>query len=446
MEFLIYVLIVLEGVLLAIAWNKFHGDIISPSIITLTLFILSTSCFAYCKNEWYVVFGLKSFVFFLLCFFVMLMTEYIVRKFTFNSNCKTNIVAANQFKLRYENYRLTIVHSWNKILFYFFLLCFFIYIYRVYEIGVSLGAKSLVEAIGFNKEKGEFDGIARLVYNTLRIASYIYIVIFCHNVLTRQERIKKNKIPLTVVILALIATFFSGQRSSAICYLFGIIVAMFIALYKREKFPRKKVSGLIKKLILLSVSIIVMFFESANIVKGTTLERDFVSYMTYYFGSTTALMSRIVYEPELCHTPFVGYFGEKTFNGFWKFLNQIEIVDTPPTDRLWINMGSPFYPERAGNEYTFLCAPYIDFGFMGALIFVALFYFFYSYIYKKILVTANINKYVYLTSCYIFLFAMVAMTFYQDTIRSYSRPINILYIVYIIVFCKLFVRAREIKK
>ncbi|SFK14582.1 O-antigen polymerase [Succinivibrio dextrinosolvens] len=449
MEFLIYVLIAFEGILLAIAWNKFHGDVISPSIVTLTLFIVSTSSFAYCTNEWYVVFGFKSFLFFLLCFLVMLTTEYIVRNFSFNSHCKPNMkICCNQFIFsgKYENYRLTIVHSWEKILFLFFLLCFFIYIYRIYKIGISLGANSLWEAIGFNKEKGDFDGLARLVYNTLRIASYIYIVIFSHNVFTRHEHLRKNKISLTIVILTLIATFFSGQRSSAICYLFGIIVAMFIAIYKRKNFPRKKLSILIKKLILLSVSVIVIFFESANIVKGTTLERDFVSYMTYYFGSTTALMSRIVYEPELCHTPFVGYFGEKTFNGFWKFLNQIEIVDTPPTDRLWINMGSPFYPERAGNEYTFLCAPYIDFGFIGALIFVALFYFFFSYIYKKILVTENINKYVYLSSCYIFLFAMVAMTFYQDTIRSYSRPINILYIVYIIVFCKLFVRAREIKK
>ena len=127
MEFLIYVLIAFEGILLAIAWNKFHGDVISPSIVTLTLFIVSTSSFAYCTNEWYVVFGFKSFLFFLLCFLVMLTTEYIVRNFSFNSHCKPNMkICRNQFIFsgKYENYRLTIVHSWEKILFLFFLLCF----------------------------------------------------------------------------------------------------------------------------------------------------------------------------------------------------------------------------------------------------------------------------------------------------------------------------------
>lgn len=98
---------------------------------------------------------------------------------------------------------------------------------------------------------------------------------------------------------------------------------------------------------------------------------------------------------------------------------------------------------RAGNEYTFLCGPYIDFGFVGALIFVAVFYGIFSYLYYwKIRRCQNFVKRIKNTAIYIFLYSMVAMAFYQDTIRTYSRPINVLYIIYIVMFCKIFLRIK----
>ena len=156
-------------------------------------------------------------------------------------------------------------------------------------------------------------------------------------------------------------------------------------------------------------------------------------------------MSRIIYEPSLCHMPFIGNFGEKTFQGFWRDMYSFGIVDALPAERRWINMGNPLVPRQAGNEYTFFCGPYIDFGYVGALLFVILFYLVFSYCYYwGIRKNSNFNNKSIMTAIYIFLFTMVAMAFYQDTIRVYSRVINIIYIIYMIVFYKIFVKQKVI--
>ena len=121
------------------------------------------------------------------------------------------------------------------------------------------------------------------------------------------------------------------------------------------------------------------------------------------------------------------------------------IVDALPAERRWINMGDPNMPIRAGNEYTFLCGPYIDFGYVGALLFVTLFYLFFSYLYYwKIRKNPNVKNKSMLTAIYIFLYAMVAMAFYQDTIRVYSRIINISYIIYMVIFFKIFIKQKAV--
>lgn len=438
--FYVFLLLFTEILLLGVAWVTFKGDIISPSIVTLILFILSTACFAFSTNEWTVVFGFKAYALFTLSFVLMILTEWAVMK----NKIRLKRSMKHKPAMMFNEFDLYIPQPFDWLLFIVLSGFAILYIYRVCRTGRSLGAESLLMAIGVNKEKGDFDIISRLLYNLTRMASYVYVVIFCNNVFTCREKIKKNWRSFVIIGMTLLMTFFSGQRSSSICYLAGVVVAIGISIYIRggntKNVDTKK---FFKKLIIVAVAVLAVFYLSSNIVKGTSIQRNFVSYMLYYFGSTTSLMGRIVYEPALCHTPFVGYFGEKTFNGFWKDMYSWGIVGSAPTDRSWINMGSALYPTRAGNEYTFLCAPYIDFGFVGALIFVVIFYAVYAYIYyRKIRENSNIRNRTAYSATYIFLYAMVVMTFYQDTIRSYTRLINILYIIFIVLFCNFFVRVR----
>ncbi|MCI8948727.1 MAG: oligosaccharide repeat unit polymerase [Lachnospiraceae bacterium] len=442
--FFVFLLLFTEIILFGIAYIQFNGDFISPSIVTLALFILSTACFAYNTNDWEVVFTLKAYLLFILSFILMIMTESWVSKNKVVIRKRWSYSIDISKKENTKKFILYIPAPFDTLLLAFFSGCVVYYVYRVYQSGMRLGATSFLSSIGYNKEKGDYDSLSRLLYNLTRVASYVYIIIFCNNVLGFKENIRKNWKSLLIIIQTILITFFSGQRSSSICYIFGIIVACGIALYEAQKGGQSiNVKKFLKNLVIVAIIVVIIFYLSSNIVKGTSIKRRFIDYMTYYFGSTTALMGKIVEDPSLCHTPFAGYFGEKTFNGFWSFLNARGILKTPPTERVWIKMGGSI-ATQAGNEYTFFCAPYIDFGFIGTLVFIVVFYASYSYLYywkirRKL---PSVKK---CTTCaiYIFLYAMVAMSFYQDTIRSYSRPINIVYIIYIIIFCKLFVRLKK---
>ena len=309
-----------------------------------------------------------------------------------------------------------------------------------------MGATSFFSSIGYNKELGDYDTIARLCFNLVRFSSYIYIVIFCNNFFTCKEKIQDNWKEFFLIFITMILTFFSGQRGVMATYIVACVVAAGISIFNHTKGTKNIDSKkFFKKVFCCGLVLILLFYSSANIAKGTDIERTFVDYLTYYFGSGICLMGRIIYNPELCHTPLEGYFGEKTFQGLWRDMYSFGIVDTLPAEKLWINMGDPNIPTRAGNEYTFLCGPYIDFGYVGALLFVILFYLFFSYLYYwKIRKNPNVRNKFMMTSIYIFLFALVALSFYIDTIRTYSRVINIVYIIYMVVFFKLFIKEKAI--
>lgn len=444
--FFVFLLLFTEILLLGIAWYIFKGDFASPSVVTLALFILSTACFAYNTKEWIVVFTFKAYMLFTLSFILMIATEKFFSTHSIALFGKRLIKSRTGATGR-TKYSLHICKQYDNILFLVFMLCALYYIYQVYRTGMAMGATSFIHAIGFNKEEGDYNAVARLAYNLIRVASYVYIVIFANNVFVCKESIQKNRKSLCIIITTLIIAFFSGQRSSLICHVVSIIVAIKISLYDAQKTGIKvNIRKFFKRLIIVAVMVVALFYASANVVKGTNIQRYFIDYITYYFGSTTALMGRIVENPSLCHTPFVGYFGEKTFNGFWRDMHSFGLVSSYPTDRLWIRMGGSV-ANRAGNEFTFLCAPYIDFGFVGTLVFIVLFYSIFSYFYYQKIRNKDFSLKKY-TNCaiYIWLYAMVAMSFYQDTIRSYTRLINIAYLLYIIIFCKLFLRLQKVEK
>lgn len=448
--FLIILLFIVELILFGHSYVKTKRDFVSPSNVTLVFFMLSTACFGYSVYEykWTCPVSIKAFLLFSLTFLIMVMVETFVRNGKVTIRIKS---ARNQERGIFPYFEntstiLQIKKPWNYFLFVIFASCTLIYIYRVYRSGISLGAVSLLTSIGFNKEEGDFDGISRLLYNLVRIASYVYITIFCQNVFCARQKVRENILSLLIMAMTLILTLFSGQRSAMICYIVAIVVGVGIALQESRK-ENKKVNTkkIIKRLVIIGILVVVVFFLLANIVKGRSLKRNFVQYMTYYFGSTTGLMWRIVEQPDLCHYPFTGYFGEKTFMGFWNQMYEWGIVRSLPADRKWISMGGAI-TGSAGNEYTFLCGPYIDFGFIGALLFIVIFYYAFSYVYYRKILGRHPGKKKYTTqSIYLFMYTMISMSFYQDTIRSYSRPINILYILYMIVFVKLFLTVSKKK-
>lgn len=430
------IMLVTEIVLLIYAFRKFNNDFFSPSVLTLIFYVVSVGCYLWNISLWNFHFTWKAYLLFTITFVMMILIE---------SHHRNYAISNYQPHGYYDDY-LYIRHPWDIILFGVFISFSVLYVYKVYKSGMALGASSFLMAIGFNKEEGDFDGMSRLFYNVTRMASYVYMVMFAQNVIVCRDKWSNNIYSIIIIIVMVFNTFFSGQRSALIAYVISFILAINIAI-KNIKDERRFVleRRFFKILVTSAVAFLIFFFISANAVKGTEKDRVFIDYVTYYFGCTTASMGEIVEKPSSCHTPFHGYFGEKTFMGVWQALHGAGFVKHEPCDRQWMNMGNPYEPYQATNEYTFFCAPYIDFGFVGTLLFMFVFFWLFNYFYyRRILYNDYFDKYV-IKANYIFFYTLVAMSFYQDTIRSYSRPVNLLYVIFIVVFFRFCVERVGVK-
>lgn len=440
MYFWVYALLVTEFVLFIFAYCSFKGDLASPSIITLSLFIVSTVCYCFNLSIWYNSFGFKAYSLISISFLIMILSEKFISLIKFENKESTIHSAEKQ----YNNSLIYIEYPFNRIIFAFLTILVIFYCYRVYQSGVSMGGTGLL-AIGTYKESGEKEGILRLIANIIRLSSYVFAFIFANNVFLCKQKIKYNLQAFMVVFYRLIMTFFSGNRIGIFTFSVSVFVMIYTLLNNDPSGKKIEVKKIIKKGAVFVLVFIGFFYVSRNVVKGRNETTTFSYYITYYCGSPLALFGQIVNDPSICHTPFVGYFGEKTFMEMYNDLYHWGIVSEPPADRLMIPVGDiSSHIGNCGNEYTIFAGPYIDFGYFGTIIFIALFYGLFSTIYYSKIKgqVQSVSKCIY-CSIYCFMFSMITLSFYQDTIRDYCRVIYVFYYAYIFMFCKFFVRFRD---
>ena len=79
-NFFVFLLLFTEIILWGIAWILFEGEFISPSVVTLSLFILSAAGFVYRSDDWNVIFTFKAYMLFILNFILMMVTEKWISK------------------------------------------------------------------------------------------------------------------------------------------------------------------------------------------------------------------------------------------------------------------------------------------------------------------------------------------------------------------------------
>lgn len=426
MEVLVVLLLIIEIILLYKALKLFENNIISPSVCTLSFFIFSTICFIYNIPRWDVTFTIKAVCLFVCSFLIMIYTENYWKKRYFSIHKKNT-------KILY----MYIIKPFNNILFIILFVSGIIYIYNVINFGYQLGAEGLF-VIGAVKNAGIWTWTFKISYNIVRILGYVFILLFCQNVIGANDSIKNNLKSLFAVIFTFIVLFFSGQRGDLIIFFISFFVISIIILYDKNK--KISLKNFLAYITLCSGSVLLFLYFVREFVKNRSVELEIVDYLTYYFGNGIALMGKIIEVPELAHKPFVGYFGEKTFLGFYTTLYNLGIITLKPAERSWIWLGDG---RNGGNEYTFLCGPYIDFGFIGVLIFIFLFYSFFSIIYYRYILNnaLTIKRYAICT-IYSYLYAMIAFSFYMDLIRVYTKPINLIYVFLIFFIVRFLIKLK----
>ena len=373
----LYLLLFTEIILLILTMLITSFDFVSPGFITIFMFILSTICVIWNEDYWNVRFTQQTYNIVTLGLAVIVVVELFIKNIL--SQQRKNVWIDQKEFARREGYRINIGTQATMAL--IFTIMMIIYVSAVVRAG---GSSSLLNNIGVVHTDVEIDVgiVGSICIRVLRLGAFPFLFFFINNVVCCKKKILNNILLLVPVLDAMIAIFFSGVRSTFMYYI--IAVLFYIVMLQRFRYGWKEIKWrkYIKHIIIFGGLFIVFFVGSRSIVKNHGFTSTGMEYITFYLGSPLHLFNKIVNNTTLAFpTHYSNIPGAHTFKWFYQEIYKFGLIDTYVEDTRFVAVGGGYY--GGGNVYTIFATPYHDFGLFGMLIYVALFYAVFNYIYYK---------------------------------------------------------------
>jgi oligosaccharide repeat unit polymerase len=415
--FYIYLLIFVEVFLLVIALIISKKNLLSPGVITMTMFLVATLCVAVNKTSWDVDYSGQAFLITSIGLSTMVLAEAFVIFMV-----KPKIGSSGVKNIKVPSMRLD--RSVNFILSLICAILTFYYAISVFRSGLSSGIEGLY-AIGAAKYGNEPVGfLNKIALRYDQILFYVSVFFLARNVIAYKEKLSKNKCLLFNVFLYFLMMLVSGNRMGIFRNVISIYVMFVIFTYVVEGTISKRIGSITKKLFVVLVVGVALFYGMRTISKigSYTGERSFFEYITYYVGSPVYLFSKYLDNPLYVHPQNV-YLGEECFTGIYDSFGI-----TVNGSNNFINVGGT--SSFAGNACSWFQRPMNDFGFVGMLFFTFIIYFTFSYfLYKKILGSNRMS--VGSIVIFSFMFYIVVMSFYYCQ-TSWAITLNNVLVLFVI--------------
>lgn len=376
--FILLLIIIIIGV---IAYLLFDKDILSPTVISCTMFALCTLFAMYGLNSWNSVKFLSFELILIVCcgLFSFGIGEYILRW------------KKNNFKI--ENVSLKIIHfsAWKYILtiigIIITVVCYITEIKRICNF-YGFFSDNLPDLLAFYRTKiglfstdlitdgMEINFIIKQMKKVCDVVCVIYMYVFINNIFSK-DKIKNLVLYCVPIVLTLFVMLLSSGRSILMHMLVAFMMIFFI-LY-RKKSLNKNIS---KKIIVMAgislITVLVLFYWILPII-GRKTSIGFLDYITFYLGTPIPSFQHFLNDiPQ--HS---GYIGNETFSGVYYFLNKINVIDYVKSGSLeWFHSNG-----YSSNVYTSFRRYFFDFGLFGTIILQFIFGYLFSklyiYIYQK---------------------------------------------------------------
>ena len=416
-----------------ISFFLFNGDILSPSIITSFMFLLAVYSIYINFNKWNVNLSIDTFL-----IVSIGLTVIVVVELFFKYLCQRNKDETNE-----DFFIPTIpLYKLKKI----YLLCFlslFLFTKSVFELANQIGVTGLL-GIGAVKDSTQVNirGIPLIAFDLCFYTGFVFIYLFLVNYIYGKKKFD-YLIPVCVGIIAVVVR---GARILLLQYITSGIFITIILISKKNNNKMKKISfKMLMKIIIIIILFLILFYNLREIVKGRKNDTIFIDYITYYVGSPLYLFDKVI---EDSTDIYLGhkYFGACTFTNFYQTLYHLKVLKYNVSG---LSFKTIVLKDRklSGNEFTIFMRPYIDFGFLGMIIFIAAFYGFFSYIYyRKILYKPISTKNNLWLLYYSIFFYQIVMSFYLCFTCQDFRPQIIFFLIYIFLLYKYIYKLSDKEK
>lgn len=354
----------------------FDRNILSPSVLAVSMFVLST--FVACLNieSWKFTISAYTVVMIMTSLMALGAGEFIVRLFYYKRiQSQRNHIPREPIEL--SSQMILII---SVILFF---LCFH-YLNEQMRLAVAAGYKknagllfvAYVRTANLKPEVyGRIDRLAGWSSTFAQVFAYIFLYIVCFNKIFFN---KLNLIYLLPVITYLPYTVFSGGRTSFIYIIAFLIVVGGTFYLQKNKWRLKSMVKILKAGIFGIMMFLCIFIAVGSLKSSIFVEKAF-SAISFYAGMSIPSLDDYFLNPR----PKGEYFGEHVLFGVYGFLREFD--DSIP--EFYAPYDFVSFNGTKGNVYTVIRRYHQDFGLFGLyslMFFLGFFYgFFYLWVNKK---------------------------------------------------------------
>lgn len=331
------------------------------------------------------------------------------------------------------------IHIRRIILLLFVVVFILLALFYYASLCIITGASSLDVASSFRNmtraNEIEMHLTGRWILNILRAISTTIVVILVNNYFSKSLKTNNIIVLVFLVLIYLFLTLLSGERTSVV-RIIGVAILSFGVFWKRNNsnniFPIKHLVFCI----LLFVGILYLF-SSIRFFVGRSSQLDIIDYIAFYFGSPIHN-----FDYGINNLNYLEGNKGHTFLGLTNNLARLGFGEISSVHRL--NITSSSLQIFFGNTYTCLFDYYVDYGFWGMIILMAIFggfitFLYYSALYEK-------KAIIYKTVIYTFFGTTVFFAAFTEQLYSTYIAINTLIMLFVIYVSIRFLNTRNVDK
>lgn len=439
-------LMLVELVFFVIAWLITKGDISSPSVVVLAVFIISTLFNIYATDLWdNSYFYFESFLAVSIGLTAVVLAEIV------------NIQMSKKKKLRLCTAECGISYiQIPKLKVYLVvttcLMFTLLYYLNIRSIGHSIGlnVSSAISVIKTNSQdvNMKMNIFVRQGYKIIMIFAYLGLFVFLNNIIYNKHTIKHNFMQLIPLVCFVIVCILSGGRVEIIRVLSAAFF-LFVFFVRQKKMWENKAQKKANKMVLkigipLVIVVAVFLVQIRTITKGNITSNEIsniMDYIAYYVGSSIQVLNIKINKGILNYR--MPYWGELTFRGIWNFLSQLGF--TKDYIRLNISKYEYLMIHRGigGNTDTFVGPPLFDFGYVGMFIVLFVEFLALGKIYhRKLMYTFSSYKRDKILLLYAFCFFIVTLSYYDNCLYAIISLNGVITIILLLLGYWFYFKAR----
>ena len=411
---MLIILLAISLLFLLVLGYKLSRDIVSPCMLFIGGFFVSTSYAIFYQHNWGYFGDLK---FFFLVFF---------SNFAFLSGTLVMSILSSKNKQFVKNFTVTsLVFSKEKVICVYGFL--FLIIFATYNVVyVNTGNVNLFESIGQYYLLKKYDN---LIYSPfyIKVSQYLTISIFLISTFSLYSYLFiRNCLKISlcfILLLSALSTLLEGTRNTFLLFIWYSLILFFLFKHKISNW-KDQINLKLITLLFLGICFFILLFNISFVITGRLSDEYSIStLLSTYLGAPLKNLELFIQDNFQSANIFAGETLMQSYIKLKEFTGDNSFNVESYYDYRWIG-NVPL-----GNVYTILMPLYSDFGFIGCLFSVFILGVVIEMIYLRVKYCKSYKEYMRWSIIYSYISFPVFMSFFSAKVFEMFFSISFVYVL-----------------